>query len=117
MVPRRIKTYTAQSGYVYEYYFVGKRAALQAPSTTEYIFDVSNDRKITFSVSVFLTDEVLAQWAAAHGRRLSEAEQYAAVKMRLLRGFDEVADMLHEGRSLVLEVGSIEEFLGELGVE
>ena len=117
MSPRRIKTYTAQTGYVYEYYFVGKRAALAAPGKTEYIFDVSNDRKVTFSVSVFLDDAALEQWASAHGRRLGDAEQYAAVKMRLLRGFDEVGDMLNEGRSLSLDAPSMTEFLDELGVE
>ena len=50
MTVRRVKTYTAQTGYVYEYYFVGSRAALDgdpfAPST-EFIFDVSSDRKIS----------------------------------------------------------------------
>ena len=44
MTIRRLKTYTGQTGYVYQYYFVGKRAALEgdaeAPST-EYIFDVT----------------------------------------------------------------------------
>lgn len=118
MSPRRVKTYTAQTGFVYEYYFVGKREAL-APraATTEYIFDVSSDRKVTFSVSVFLEAGAVAAWNSAHGRSLSDAEQYAAVKMRLLRGFDEIPDMLKEGRALTLDGQQIGEFLGDLGVE
>lgn len=117
MSPRRIKTYTAQTGYVYEYYFVGKRAALAAPGKTEYIFDVSNDRKVTFSVSVFVAADAVSAWSSAHGRSLSDAEQYAAVKMRLLRGFDEIADMLRDGRSLNLDTDATEEFLSDLGIE
>ena len=45
-----MKTYSGAQGYVYEYYFVGKRAALpqdaEAPAT-EFIFDVTSDRKLT----------------------------------------------------------------------
>ena len=98
MTVRRLKTYTAQTGYVYEYYFVGKRPALAddplAPAT-EFIFDISSDRKTTCAVSVFLSPQVLEAYAASHGRTLSEPEQYAAVKMRLLQALDEIADMLH----------------------
>jgi hypothetical protein len=53
---RRLKTYTGAQGYVYQYYFVGKRPALaddpEAPAT-EFIFDVTSDRKLTFAVSIF----------------------------------------------------------------
>ena len=55
MTVRRIKTYTGEQGYVYQYYFVGKRAALNstdAKASSEYIFDVTSDRKTTFAVSV-----------------------------------------------------------------
>ena len=39
-------------------------------------------------------------WADAHRRPLSDSEQYAAVKLRLFRAFDEVSDMQAEGREL-----------------
>ena len=104
MTLRRMKTYTGGQGYVYQYYFVGKRAALadapEAPAS-EYIFDVTSDRKTTFAVSVFLPDEVLRVWAGRHGRTLTEAEQYGAVKMRLFQAFDEIEDMMGKGRRLV----------------
>src|SRR5207249_7877231 len=92
MTVRRLKTYTGAQGYVYQYYFVGKRAALpddpEAPAT-EFIFDVTPDRKTMFAVSVFVRADALRMWAAKHGRNLTDAEQYAAVKMRLLQGLDE----------------------------
>ena len=66
MTIRRVKTYTGETGYVYQYYFVGKRPALdsdtEAPST-EFIFDVTSDRKTIFAVSIFLQPEALSAWA------------------------------------------------------
>ena len=46
--------------------------------------------------------------------KLSDAEEYAAAKMRLLRGFDEVDDMLNHGRELQVDAGNIEELLEPL---
>lgn len=113
---RRMKTYTGGQGYVYQYYFVGKRPDLGGASATEFIFDVTSDRKSTFSVSVFLPNEVLNTWARTHGRSLTEAEQYAAVKMRLFRAFDDVEDMMADGRKLDLDSAAMQEMLGGLGV-
>ena len=120
MTVRRLKTYAGAQGYVYQYYFVGKRAALaddpEAPAT-EFIFDVTSDRKLTFAVSVFLPEKALAEWSAAHGRPLNDAEQYAAVKLRLLRAFDELDDMQAHGRRLTIDAALLEEALASLGVE
>ncbi len=116
---RRMKTYTGEQGYVYQYYFVGKRpvAAGSRPTpTTEYVFDVTSDRKTTFSVSIFLPNEALDAWTRAHGRSLTEAEQYAAVKMRLFQAFDEVEDMMAHGRKLELEGAAVQELLSALNV-
>jgi hypothetical protein len=118
MTVRRIKTHSAQTGYVYEYYFVGKRRALpEEMPGTEFIFDVSSDRKTKYAVSVFLTDDALSDWASSHGRPLTEPEQYAAAKLRLQRGFDEIDDMLARGRRLALEASALGELLAGLGVE
>jgi hypothetical protein len=116
MTIRRLKTYTGSQGYVYQYYFVGKR---RVPDTeaNEYIFDVTSDRKLTYAVSVFLSHQVVAAWAESHGRSLGDSEQYAAVKMRLFRAFDEVEDMQAQGRQLQIDSQSLEESLAALGVE
>lgn len=117
---RRLKTYTGAQGYVYQYYFVGKRPALpDDPETpaTEFVFDVTSDRKLTYAVSVFLPDSARESWSQKHGRPLSEAEQYAAVKLRLFRAFDELEDMKSRGRRLVITSAQLEEALGSLGVE
>ena len=117
--PRRMKTYTGEAGYVYQYYFVGKREALASdPETpaTEYVFDATSDRKITFAISVFVKPEALTAWAAAHGRALTDSEQYAAAKMRLLRGFDEVDNMREHGRRLTVDADNIETVLAPLAL-
>ena len=116
MTIRRLKTYTGAQGYVYQYYFVGKRPA-SAADCNEYIFDVTSDRKLTYAVSIFLPHSVVVAWAEAHGRSLSDSEQYAAVKMRLFRAFDELQHMQAEGRQLQVDSKSLEEFLALLGVE
>ena len=120
MTLRRMKTYTGGQGYVYQYYFVGKRVALaDAPESpaSEYIFDVTSDRKTTFSVSVFLPDESLRGWAQRHGRVLTEAEQYGAVKMRLFQAFDEIEEMMGRGRRLLVSGDGLEAALSTLGVQ
>jgi hypothetical protein len=126
MTIRRLKTYTGSQGYVYQYYFVGKRPAA-APDAdksdthpvdaNEYIFDVTSDRKLTYAVSVFLPQQVVAAWAESHGRTLADSEQYAAVKMRLFRAFDELEEMQAHGRQLEIDSQSLEESLASLGVE
>ncbi len=116
---RRLKTYAGTQGYVYQYYFVGKRAALaddpEAPAT-EFVFDVTSDRKLTYAVSIFLPEESVSAWVKTHGRPLTEAEQYAAAKLRLFRAFDEVEDVRAHGR-LVIDEAVLEETLTSLGVE
>lgn len=120
MTVRRVKSYTGAQGYVYQYYFVGKRAALpddpESPAT-EFIFDVTSDRKVTYSISVFLSNAPLVAWAQRHGRSLTDAEQYAAVKLRLFRAFDELEDVQAHGRRLTIDPSLLEEALASLGVE
>jgi hypothetical protein len=115
-----MKTYAGAQGYVYQYYFVGKRSALpddpESPAT-EFIFDVTSDRKLTYAISIFLTEKAVGAWAATHGRPLSDAEQYAAAKLRLFRAFDELEDVKTHGRRLTIDAVSLEQALTSLGVE
>jgi hypothetical protein len=111
-----MKTYTGETGYVYQYYFVGQRPALDEPAT-EYIFDVSSDRKITFAVSVFLFNQAIVDWEEKHGRKLVDAEKYAAAKMRIFQAFDEIEDMKEKGRRLVTGPEEVEELLAKVNVD
>lgn len=120
MTVRRLKTYAGAQGYVYQYYFVGKRAALPedaAAPATEFIFDVTSDRKVTYSISVFLPETTIRAWGETHGRPLNDAEQYAAVKLRLFHAFDELDDVKGQGRRLTIDSALLEEALSTLGIE
>lgn len=118
MSAHRIKSYSAETGYVYQYHFEairpGQRRAGQPGS--EYVFIVSRDRKHSFAVPLFLRDDALAAWAAAHGRSLDGTEQYAAVKMRLFRAFDEAPDLEHERLRIEVAPENIEELLARLDI-
>lgn len=119
MTVRRLKTYTGAQGYVYQYYFVGSRPAVRMradPSATEYVFDVTSDRKTTFSVSVFLQEDAVENWSSRHHRALSEAECYAAAKLRLFRGFDEIENIMLEGRSLPIDGSMLEDLMLAVGI-
>jgi len=87
---RRLKTYSAQSGYVYQYYYEGYRPFRAAgESGTEFVFSISADRKTWRPSSVRVGDGALAGWEAAHARQLSTTERYAIAKMALFQAFDE----------------------------
>ncbi len=84
---------------------------------TEFIFDVTSDRKQTYAVSILLPDAATSEWTAGHGRSLTDSEQYAAAKLRLFRAFDELENVMAEGRRLVIKPTILEESLANLGVE
>jgi hypothetical protein len=84
---RRLKTYHALTGYVYQYTYEGRRPA--AEPGTEYVFQVTADRKTFQAVSVFVLASALGPWEQAHGRPLHPQEHYALAKLGLAAMFDE----------------------------
>lgn len=116
MTVRRLKTYTAETGRVYQYYFVGDRPALESfgERATEYVFDITSDRRSMSAISVFLRQEAVDVWARHHGRGLSESERYAAAKLRLQRAFDEIEEMSTAGRQLPIGPEELEGLLAPL---
>ena len=111
----RLKTYASDTGRVYEYYFVEKRsAAASRGAATEYVYNVSSDRRSVFAVSIFLLDEAGADWAARHGRPLDDTERYVAARLALQQAFDEIEDMQDSGRQLQVGSEKLEELLTPL---
>ena len=87
---RRLKTYSAQSGYVYQYLYEGHREARQeGGAATEFVFHVSADRKNWTHLRVVVSDAAVHAWQEAHGRELSSTERYAIAKIALFQAFDE----------------------------
>ncbi len=91
MPVRRMKTYSGDSGVVYQYYFLQSRTRrrLFGRGGTSFLFRVSSDRKTSFVVEVVVEESALARWEKSHDRPLGDTEKYAAAKMRLFRAFDE----------------------------
>lgn len=119
MRARRVKTYSSETGNVYQYWFLSSHRVRRGLFTagTEYLFEVSHDRKSSFLLPVFVRDDALRAWEKQHGRSLSSAEQYAAAKMRLFRAFDSIEDPPAAGRQVLVDRGNIEELLAALKID
>jgi len=87
---RRIKSYSAANGYVYQYcFFEVNRIPYEGGQAGEFIYAISADRKTTFGVRIVVEQSALESWARANGRALTSSEEYAVAKMRLFQAFDE----------------------------
>ena len=87
----RVKSYSAATGYVYQYYFYEvNRTKRAAADGTEYVYMASVDRKHVFPVRIFVNKAALENWSARTGREFTGTEEYAVAKMRLFQAFDEV---------------------------
>ena len=87
---RRQKTYSAQSGYVYQYFYEGTRPfSGEGEAGGEFVFTFSADRKTSHPVSVLVSEAAVAAWEQSHARTLSTTERYAIAKMALFQAFDE----------------------------
>ena len=113
---RRLKSYSAQSGYVYQYFYQGQRPyGSGGESGIEYVFTVSADRKAFHPASVLVGEGEVRAWEHAHGRQLASTESYAVSKMALFQAFDERATpelMKHEVRVRAADIAAIIETLG-----
>jgi hypothetical protein len=111
---RRLKSYSAQSGFTYQYLYEGHRVPPEG-SATEFVFTVSADRKTWYSASVLLSNEALAPWESATARTLTPTERYAVAKIALFQAFDDRATpalMREEVRVRPADVAAIVEILG-----
>lgn len=115
---RRQKTYSGQSGYVYQYYYEGHRPyKCDRTSGTEYVFDVSADRKTSLAVSVLASDTALEDWEGRHGRTLYASERYAIAKMALFQAFDERPNPGAMSADVLVRAADVEAILIALGIE
>jgi hypothetical protein len=118
---RRIKSYSAANGYVYQYYFFEvNRIGYEGEPAGEFIYAISADRKTTFGVRIIVLQSALEDWARANGRALTSSEEYAVAKMRLFQAFDEgavplAADAAAEV-SLVVDRSNLEALLQLLNI-
>jgi hypothetical protein len=114
---RRVKSYSAATGYVYQYYFYEVQKARRAGAAgSEYVYMVSVDRKTVFPLRIFVEHEGLQKWGRAAGRELTGTEEYAVAKMRLFEALDEVPDLASQQPELVVDRSNIEALLSRLDI-
>jgi hypothetical protein len=112
---RRIKTYSASSGYVYQYQFQDVRpSAKPAETGNEYVYYVSADRKTMFPIRIFIRRDALDRWSKQNGRALTSTEEYALAKMRLFEALDDVDDFAVKRPDLTVDDSNVEELLTRL---
>ena len=118
---RRIKSYSAANGYVYQYYFYElNRVAVARGAAGEFVYAISADRGTSFGLRIFVKRAAREAWARANGRSLTGSEEYAVAKMRLFQAFDEgavplTAEAAREVR-LVVDETNLESLLGMLNI-
>jgi hypothetical protein len=88
----RPRTYSADSGYVYEYSFAGfRRLRRGGDDYVEYVFDVTGGRVERSAVAILLPERRLREWAA-RDRDLTASERYGIAKLTLKRALDRFPD-------------------------
>jgi hypothetical protein len=118
---RRVKSYSAANGYVYQYCFYEVNRIIEdGGEAGEFIYAISADRKTTFGVRILVFRAALEAWARENGRALTSSEEYAVAKIRLFRAFD--ADEVPRGPeaaggvSLIVDESNLEEMLRTLNI-
>jgi hypothetical protein len=112
---RRIKAYSAESGYVYQYQFQDVHPAKPGGAAgNEYVYYVSADRKSMFPIRIFVRRDALDLWTKRTGRALTGTEEYAVAKMRLFQALDEVEDFATKRPDLVVDGSNLGALLERL---
>jgi hypothetical protein len=112
---RRIKSYSAASGYVYQYQFQDVHPAREGSEFgNDYVYYVSADRKTMFPVHIFVPRDSVERWSNQTGRTLTGTEEYAVAKMRLFQALDEVEDFASSRPKLKVDESSLTALLERL---
>jgi hypothetical protein len=115
---RRQKTYSAQSGFVYQYFYEGNRPAVRGRETgQEFVFNVTADRRSSFPVSVFVSEQAVMEWQSGHNRALSRTERYAVAKMALFQAFDDRRTPTEMREEVRVRSADVQAILDMLGIE
>lgn len=88
----RVKSYAAESGYVYEYFYEGHRQWRdELGRGVEFEFRVSAGREQWLPAAVVVADRAVQAWETTQARSLSATERYAVAKLALFQAFDQQA--------------------------
>lgn len=118
---RRVKSYSAANGYVYQYCFYEVNRIVERGGTAgEFIYAISADRKTMFGLRIIVIQAALESWARLNGRPLTPSEEYAVAKMRLFQAFDKgevpVTEDAAADLSLTVDESNLEDLLRALNI-
>ncbi len=116
-MPHRAKSYAAETGITYQYFFDRRRGVVRPAGLgpgSDYIFVVTADQGPPFALRIFVSQQALVAWRAAHIRELDSSEQYALAKMALFRAFDEFHNLREEALNIVVDETNVEGLLAAL---
>jgi hypothetical protein len=114
-VAHRVKSYSSDTGCVYQYYFYEAQKARRGfAAGREYVFMASVDRKTVFPIRIFVRGDAVEKWTKRAGRELTGAEEYAAAKMRLFQAFDEIEGLAANPPELEVDASNLETLLAKL---
>jgi hypothetical protein len=114
---RRVKSYSSQTGYVYQYYFYEvNKARRGSASGNEYVYMVSEDRRKVFPLRILVRQDAVERWGRETGRALSGTEEYALAKLRLFQALDEVEDIEAHRPELTVDDSNLEALLAQLDI-
>jgi hypothetical protein len=112
---RRIKSYSAGTGYVYQYYFFEvEKTRRGLASGTEYVYMVSVDRQHALPVKIFVRRDALEKWSASTGQHLGGTEEYAIAKMRLFQAFDEMERIPDQALEIAVDDSNLQSLISQL---
>ena len=112
---RRVKSYSAATGFVYQYYFFEMNPGRRGFSTgTEYVYMVSSDRKMASPLRIFVQRDAIEECKSRVGRALTGTEEYAVAKMRLFQAFDELEDLAASRPDLRVDRSNLDTLLALL---
>jgi hypothetical protein len=115
----RYKTYTAETGVTYQYFFVARRSVRRPEGLgagSDFTFVVTADQHSPFTLRVFVSNRALTAWQGMHGRELDPNEQYALAKLGLFRAFDEQENLRERSRSVVVDETNINDIAESLSL-
>ena len=113
----RLKTYCAQTGYVYQYHYLGNRETRhKGEIATEYVFDVAAGSESGLRVSVVVPAGSLEPNEIDCGRPLAHNERYAIAKMALFQAFDERPEPAAMRDEVVVRASDAAAILATLGL-
>ena len=112
---RRVKSYSAASGFVYQYQFQDAHPSNRDSTPgNEYVYYVSADRKTMFPICIFVRRDAVDRWSKQTNRILTGTEEYAAAKMRLFQALDEVEDFAVSRPELTVDDSNLTQLLERL---